>query len=1051
MIPCELILRNFMCYREDLPPLCLDGLHIACLSGENGAGKSALLDAITWAIWGKARMNDDDLIAQGASEMLVDLRFQLDGQRYRVIRQRKRGKSGTRSSGKSTLDFQMQGEMGWRPIGDGKIAETEKSIENVLRMKYDTFINASMLLQGRADEFTRKNPAERKQVLADILDLGEYATLEGRAKERVKKLHDEIKELEGIIGFLQQEAGKLDFYARLVSEAEAKAATLTAELETAEATRQEADAQVQALEVKQERRKQVIEELAKLRAEQQQQEQKVTELQAKIVEDEAILQRQEAIIAGVQAFTAASDELSRLDKLAIRYNELQERRLELREQYNEIRSQLKNALENRQREQQRITELLSQKPVLHSAIEGLERQLADLLPLNDILHSIYERLNDCDQRIGRANTLLIRRSELISQIKTRQESLIAVREEQQRIIESRKLDLKDAPRWRADLDVAMVQQQTLHDLSAQLATLREQEQAGSIRVGELRAQCTQFKQQADQIKKDRDRLNSAETTICPVCRSELGDTGIAGVLEHYDQEVTDLREYYRNYQRAAKEHETELAQISTQIRTLSDQVTQAQRGAARVETLQENIAKTHAWQMEIDQAHVRLADVQRQLETEKEDPEARADLRMVEAELMALAAEGNQPKVEPADHTLSPDSGFWDDIIPALERERDTLKQQRSTLEKQHGARSGIEANIENKRHQLDELSRVAQTLPNVEEDIATLTTKIEHGDFAHEVRIAGEAVKAELSDLGYTPQIRHEMHKQVVELKHWAAEERRLIEAQGRIESNRNTLTWAKEMLADRNYKIDQHAQEDKQLEHELQALPAARKKVKECTEEVKNCRESHKAALNDLGERKRDHNNAVTAQEQLAANEKQRDELSERQGVFQELVEAFGKKGVQAMLIETAIPEIEEEANRLLGRMTDNQMHLTFEMQREKKQGGGAIETLDIKIADALGTRVYDAFSGGEAMRVNFAIRVALSRLLARRAGASLETLVIDEGFGTLDAQGRERFVEAITSVQHDFKRILVITHLDELKERFPAQIEITKTAQGSGWTLV
>ena len=166
-------------------------------------------------------------------------------------------------------------------------------------------------------------------------------------------------------------------------------------------------------------------------------------------------------------------------------------------------------------------------------------------------------------------------------------------------------------------------------------------------------------------------------------------------------------------------------------------------------------------------------------------------------------------------------------------------------------------------------------------------------------------------------------------------------------------------------------------------------------------------------------------------------------------ELAEAFGKKGVQAMLIDTAIPQIEDEANRLLGRMTDNQMHLSLDTQRDTKKGD-TVETLEIRIADALGTRAYDAFSGGEAMRVNFAVRIALSRLLARRAGARLETLVIDEGFGTLDASGRERMVEAITSVQEDFRRIIVITHIDELKERFPAQIEITKTPAGSRWEL-
>ena len=149
--------------------------------------------------------------------------------------------------------------------------------------------------------------------------------------------------------------------------------------------------------------------------------------------------------------------------------------------------------------------------------------------------------------------------------------------------------------------------------------------------------------------------------------------------------------------------------------------------------------------------------------------------------------------------------------------------------------------------------------------------------------------------------------------------------------------------------------------------------------------------------------------------------------------------------MIIEAVIPEIEEEANRLLSRMTDGRLNVRLKSQRVTLKGK-AMETLDIEVADELGPRDYSLFSGGEAFRINFAIRVALSKLLARRAGARLQTLIIDEGFGTQDAQGRERLVEAINSVQEDFERILVITHIEELKDSFPVRIDIFKTPLGS-----
>lgn len=158
-----------------------------------------------------------------------------------------------------------------------------------------------------------------------------------------------------------------------------------------------------------------------------------------------------------------------------------------------------------------------------------------------------------------------------------------------------------------------------------------------------------------------------------------------------------------------------------------------------------------------------------------------------------------------------------------------------------------------------------------------------------------------------------------------------------------------------------------------------------------------------------------------------------------------AFGKDGIQAMIIENAIPEIENEANLILDRMTDGQMKVELETQKEKKTGGSK-ESLEIKITDKLGPRAYELFSGGEAFRINFAIRIALSKLLSRRANAKLQFLVIDEGFGTQDRVGRENLIEAINSIRKDFDKMLVISHLREVKDVFPVRVEVTKDEIGS-----
>jgi exonuclease SbcC len=112
--------------------------------------------------------------------------------------------------------------------------------------------------------------------------------------------------------------------------------------------------------------------------------------------------------------------------------------------------------------------------------------------------------------------------------------------------------------------------------------------------------------------------------------------------------------------------------------------------------------------------------------------------------------------------------------------------------------------------------------------------------------------------------------------------------------------------------------------------------------------------------------------------------------------------------------------------------------------------VETLDVVVSDELGTRNYEMYSGGERFRVDFALRIALSKLLAWRAGAPLPTLFIDEGFGTQDADGRDRVLDVIKAIEDRFQRILVITHLEEIKEAFPVRIEVSRTNSGSTFAL-
>lgn len=191
--------------------------------------------------------------------------------------------------------------------------------------------------------------------------------------------------------------------------------------------------------------------------------------------------------------------------------------------------------------------------------------------------------------------------------------------------------------------------------------------------------------------------------------------------------------------------------------------------------------------------------------------------------------------------------------------------------------------------------------------------------------------------------------------------------------------------------------------------------------------------------------HSQYQTMEQEYQAHQKRLVQIEESIEDYYQLAQAAGKDGIQALLIEEAIPEIEQEANTLLSKLTDNQAHIIIESLRDLKKGGTK-ETLDIKISDAAGTRPYELFSGGEAFRIDFALRVAISKLLARRAGTALQTLIIDEGFGSQDDDGLNHIMDTIYKIQDDFPKIIIVSHLPSMKDQFPVHFLIEKKPYGS-----
>jgi len=314
-----------------------------------------------------------------------------------------------------------------------------------------------------------------------------------------------------------------------------------------------------------------------------------------------------------------------------------------------------------------------------------------------------------------------------------------------------------------------------------------------------------------------------------------------------------------------------------------------------------------------------------------------------------------------------------------------------------------------------------------------------ENRDLIVELEAEISKVDQELVGISQSLSQRGEFERRVGELEHALSHADKA--AQRVIDMEKMIERWNTELETDRKkrYELERLAEKS---EGDLRAASISKEKLEKLRFEKRLADEKVGGARQRLAAL-----DALAKQRQRLLDERALE--AENQGLYEELQVAFSKRGIPAMIIETAVPELEESANKLLKLMTDEKMAVRIRTLKKIKSGEER-EALDIIISDELGTRSYDLYSGGESFRINFAIRIALSRLLARRAGAQLRSLFIDEGFGSQDARGREQLVAAINSIQDDFELILVITHIDEMKDAFPTRIEVEKTPQGSQFHL-
>ncbi len=367
---------------------------------------------------------------------------------------------------------------------------------------------------------------------------------------------------------------------------------------------------------------------------------------------------------------------------------------------------------------------------------------------------------------------------------------------------------------------------------------------------------------------------------------------------------------------------------------------------------------------------------------------------------------------------------------------------------------SSIDETIREHTRNLDHLASQIERLKDAKQAwkndgaprAARILKSLETKNFATKAHSELAKIDAELKKIGYDAAAHDAARRSETEARSIDDDFRNLEKAKAALEPLEREITDSKDRIA-----TLRNASQQLQKEHDLaksfkDEAQAQAPDIRQAQRDLLNFQEEENRLRMDVGAARQKVQVLTELKIRRESIESDRESLAKTRAQYKQLETAFGKDGVPALLIEQALPQIEARANDILERISGGELSIRFRTQRELKTRENLRETLDIQIQDRAGVRDYEMYSGGEAFRVNFAIRLALSEVLSQRAGARLQTLVIDEGFGSQDEIGRQRLIEAINLVKPDFAKILVITHIDSLKDAFPTRLEVEKTARGS-----
>lgn len=981
------------------------------VSGPTGAGKTTIFDAIAYALFdsasGDAR-GKDTFKSDHATDLdlcYVELEFELGKKTYKVRREPEQTGPGTRTKTKqvkSSVVFNYENGI------TTKIAEANQEIEELIGLSYDQFRQIVMLPQGAFKKMLESNSREKEAIFRNIFETGIYERFQEELKKKSKELSDQRKEYELALqeAFKRIDDEENEVLVKAIEQFDVK--TVLSELD-------------QLIQTETEELKAAKTKLSHL------QDEKVR--QTKLIE---MLTKQEALQKEKSELDEKEEKVAKY-KTQLDQHKKAEALVQAEKNVEETRAE-KEANQKRIKE---LTEKIQQvKDDLAAVEERYQAVSKDYAKLDDIRKEIQD-LND---ELNRFETIKEQNERLTALDKEAKETETENKQlaEQQKELNTRLEDLKETLQ-----EITKTREELTADYKV-LSTKKDEQSQLNQRLNALTEVC-QWREQGVELKKDfqkaerqlKETRNDWQTAKSAYF-SQLSVVLAGELLEGEPCPVCGSKEHPEKAHAKAEDVTKE------QVAELEEKKEAAETSYNRLVSQSEHLFA------QVSERCEALGFSPEDAETEKEYVAGKTD----EATETITAL---QTEIEKKEKTVKQEAAYTKQL-------NDIEKQERETSEALSKNTSKIE-NIETRTKEIrTEIAGLEEKLAyeskeHVQELIQTKEKAIKDTEKQE------KTVREELNTLKNTRATSEtELNLTEKRVKELSEKEEKLEETfNEQLEASELGETFAEYVLEE---KLVSEMQEAIRTYGETRAVhQSAEKEVTAFLEKADDVQTQaeHETRLSEIEaalpewEEKRDAYVRVTsqnteAQKTILQYQKQSEHIEADYQLYGELSRmANGAKETDYVSFERYVlgiyfEEILEAANIRLAQMTNNR----YEMHKkiEKAKGAGP-QGLDIDVFDhhTGKPRGVHTLSGGETFKASLALALGLSDVIqSQNGGVSVDTLFVDEGFGTLDSDSLDNAIQTLLDLHERGRLVGIISHVEELKTRIQSHIIVEKKADGS-----